>query len=319
MHENLGIIATQNLNKAAFANKRQELGIGFLTRFQKIKFPNFTREELIDIAKGLAKQNNYKGKEDILVDIVSFHMDWQEEINLVDDVQCFTIREIEGIIRALAQNKNPYDAIMTIYGARYQKEMKEKLKNKLKFYNSLKNLKGSNLSLPPEFPHCYSNKNLYETVSSVLFSLRNERHSIIVGNDESGITQVARWCAECYNNMMNKGRNTSNKSYLCLCTKNLQCSDLIGQTRTYPKNGNSDSNEALKFKPGFLVEAIKTGKTVVLDCINEINVTVGERLNGLLDKKNNSDEEYFDLPEDPENLRIQIHKNFRMICTCNIN
>lgn len=35
--------------------------------------------------------------------------------------------------------------------------------------------------------------------------------------------------------------------------------------------------------------------------------------------KNNSDEEYFDLPEDPENLRIQIHKNFRMICTCNIN
>jgi midasin (ATPase involved in ribosome maturation) len=99
----------------------------------------------------------------------------------------------------------------------------------------------------------------------------------------------------------------------------LQCSDLFGQTRPCPKNGNSDSNEALKFKPGFVVEAIKTGKTVVLDCINEVNITVGERLNGLLDKKNNSDEEYFDLPEDPENLRIQIHKNFRMICTCNIN
>jgi hypothetical protein len=32
-------------------------------------------------------------------------MDWQEETNLVDDVQFFTIREIEGIIRALAQKK----------------------------------------------------------------------------------------------------------------------------------------------------------------------------------------------------------------------
>jgi midasin (ATPase involved in ribosome maturation) len=58
MHPNFGIIATQNPNKGAFANKRQELGILFLSRFQKIIFPNFIKEELIDIAKGLAKQNN---------------------------------------------------------------------------------------------------------------------------------------------------------------------------------------------------------------------------------------------------------------------
>ena len=74
MNKNFGIIATQNPNKGAFANKRQKLGIGFLSRFQKINFPNFTKEELIDITKGLAKQNNYKGNEDILTDIVSFHM-----------------------------------------------------------------------------------------------------------------------------------------------------------------------------------------------------------------------------------------------------
>jgi len=35
MHENFWIIATQNPNKGAFANKRQDLGIGFLSRFQK--------------------------------------------------------------------------------------------------------------------------------------------------------------------------------------------------------------------------------------------------------------------------------------------
>ena len=38
-----------------------------------------------------------------------------------------------------------------------------------------------------------------------------------------------------------------------------------------------------------------------------------------MDKKNNADEEFFDLPENSEKLKIPIHKNFRMICTCNIN
>ena len=204
MHKNFGIIATQNPNKGAFANKRQELGIGFLSRFQKINFPNFTKEELIDIAKGLAKQNNYEGNDDILTDIVRFHMDWQEESNLVDDVQCFTIREIEGVIRALAEKKNLYDTIMTVYGARYPKKIKEKLKLKLKEYDTLKNCKPSSLSLPKEFPHCFPNNNLCETVSSVLFSLNNERHAIIVGEDESGITQVAKWCAKCFNDMKKK-------------------------------------------------------------------------------------------------------------------
>ena len=333
MHENFGIIATQNPNKGAFANKRQDLGIGFLSRFQKINFPNFSESELIDIAKGLAKQNGYKGKVDILEDIVRFHMKWQEETNSVDDVQCFTIREIEGVIRALAQpprnsadpeaeNKNIYDTIMTVYGARYTKEKKKKLKKKLEDYPTLKNLKPSELSLPKEFPYCFSNKNLCEVVYSVLFSLKNERHSIIAGNDESGITQVARWCAECFNRMNNKLEKQNihnNVNCLCLCTKNLQCSDLIGQTKPCPKKNNSDSNEILKFIPGFLVEAIEKGMTVVLDCINEANATVGERLNGLLDKKNNEAENYFDLPENTEKQKIPIHPNFRMICTCNIN
>jgi len=55
MHKNFVIIAIQIPNKGAFTNKRKELGIGFLSRFQKINFLNFTKEELIDIAKGLEK------------------------------------------------------------------------------------------------------------------------------------------------------------------------------------------------------------------------------------------------------------------------
>ena len=76
-------------------------------------------------------------------------------------------------------------------------------------------------------------------------------------------------------------------SFLCLCTPNLKLSDLFGQTNLCLKNEISEINEILKFIPGFLVEAIKQGKAVVLDSINEVNATVVERLNGLFDKKNN--------------------------------
>ena len=77
MHQNFRIIATQNLNKRAFAKKRQDLGIGFLSRFHKNIFPDLTKEELIDICKGFTKQNNYKGNKKILIDIFLLHMDMQ--------------------------------------------------------------------------------------------------------------------------------------------------------------------------------------------------------------------------------------------------
>ena len=318
MHPNFGIIATQNPNNGAFANKRQELGIEFLSRFKIIHFPNFTRDELMEIAWGLAKLNNYNRK-DVITDIVSFHMDWQEEENLVDDIQCFTIREIESVIRAIAQEKNIYDTIMTVYGGRYQKDKKDKLRKKLKLFQTLKNLKPSSFKLPKEFPHSYSNDNLCEAVSSALFSLTNERNIILVGEDGSGITQIARWCADCFNNFKNKEKNDfKNESCLCLCTNNLKISDIIGPT-SYPKRDNSESNEILKFIPGFLTVALETGKVVVFDCINEVNPIIGERLNGLLDKKIISEEEVFDIPENTERRKIPIHKDFRMICTCNIN
>ena len=43
MNKRFEIIETQNPNKGAFANKRQELGIGFLSRFQKINFPKLKK------------------------------------------------------------------------------------------------------------------------------------------------------------------------------------------------------------------------------------------------------------------------------------
>lgn len=207
MHPNFGIIATQNPNKGAFTNKRRELWLSFLSKFQRINFPNFTKDELIDISIGLARQSNYK--DDILMDIVSFYMDWQEKMNSIDDVQCFTIRGI----RAFTQNKNIYDTIMTIYGERYQKDIKNQLKEELKKYKALKDLRPSPLSLPEEFPHCFLNDSLCETNSSLLFSLTNKRHSLMIGEDESGITQVARWCTDCFDKMINN--ETKESIYIC--------------------------------------------------------------------------------------------------------
>ena len=58
-HKNFAIIATQNPNKGAFAGKRQELGPEFLSRFQKIYFPDILKEEMMEIALGIAKNIKY--------------------------------------------------------------------------------------------------------------------------------------------------------------------------------------------------------------------------------------------------------------------
>ena len=41
---NFALIATQNPNKGTFEGKRQELGIEFLSRFQRIYYPDITKE-----------------------------------------------------------------------------------------------------------------------------------------------------------------------------------------------------------------------------------------------------------------------------------
>jgi midasin (ATPase involved in ribosome maturation) len=266
MHPNFSLIATQNPNTGAFANKRQDLGIEFLSRFQKIYFPEFESKELEDIAIGLAKCNNYIKKIDnkekdaekennindekkkIVKDIVAFHINWKLKNSSSDDVQCFTIREIEAVIKALADGKQIYNTLLTIYGARYKKDKKEELIKNFKNYDTLKTLKPEEMILPKEFHKCFKNKSLIEVVNAVDFSLENERNVIIVGKEESGITQIARWCAEYFYSKKNNGKKSNGAFYLC--TKNIQCSDLIGVQK--PSGKMNESNELLEWKKGFL-------------------------------------------------------------------
>lgn len=71
---------------------------------------------------------------------------------------------------------------MTIYGGRFRQNKKDKLKLKLKSeqYQTLKVLTENNEPLPDNFPKCFINDALIQTVKSVLLALRNKRNVIIV-------------------------------------------------------------------------------------------------------------------------------------------
>jgi hypothetical protein len=59
------LIATQNQNKGFFENKRQNLGKKFMSKFQVITFPEFSENELNQIAIGLANHFKFKGDKKI--------------------------------------------------------------------------------------------------------------------------------------------------------------------------------------------------------------------------------------------------------------
>ena len=163
--------------------------------------------------------------------------------------------------------------------------------------------------MPKNFPKCYKNDSLIQTVNSVLLALNNKRNVIIVGDNESGLTQIAEWCSYCF--------NENKEAFICYCTKNLEYSDLIGTQKIL--DSNEENNELIKFEPRFLYNSIKNGNCVILDSINEAPSRVIERINGLLDKKNKNEKAIFDVPENSEKPTIEINQNFRIICTSNFD
>ena len=94
----------------------------------------------------------------LLKEIVNLHFNWAKESNSRTDIQCFTIREIESLIKCL-KNEAPYNVIMTIYGGRFKEKRKDELKLKLKSsqYEILKSLKEDEMGLTEKFPECFIN------------------------------------------------------------------------------------------------------------------------------------------------------------------
>jgi len=218
-------------------------------------------------------------------------------------------------VKAFSEGTNIYDTVMTIYGARYQRSLKEKLEKLLRGFDSFASITPDELTIPSNFPDCFKNKPLLEAIKSIKFSLDNNRHVIISGNEGSGKTRLALWFAEWYS----KERSIKkNNIFYCLCTEELKCPDLIG--RQSPTNSSDPGKELIEWKNGFLSNAIENGGVVVLDALDQASATVTERLNGLLDQKyDDTEEAKFDVPENPQKPEINIHKNFRLVCTTDIH
>ena len=84
--------------------------------------------------------------------------------------------------------------------------------------------------------------------------------------------------------------------------------------RNYNKWFNSklktDKNKIDEWNDGIMLKAIKQGKCIVVDRINEVPSNVSQRFNSLYDKTYNNEKPIFEVIE--EN-KIDIHHNFRTI------
>ena len=319
MGENFNLIATQNPNKGLFANKRQELGKKFLSRFHVINFDSFQKNELLEIAQGLGV--NYNIDQQILKELVDFHDKWSNLPERKDDILCFTIREIEATINAINKGENIQEAILSIYGARYKKKEYEKLKSILRDYPALNvENKKSKIEFDNEF--LYITPSLENALKAIKLSFDNYRHVMVVGDEGTGKTYLAKYLAE-YRDKLTKNEIEYDEGiYYCECTEDLKCSDLIGNQ--YPSLNSSESEnnfqQLMKWEDGFLTSAIINGKCCILDNIEEAPATITERLNGLLDKKLEIEKELiFEIPECPQKNEVKINKNFRLLCICNYN
>lgn len=312
MHPKFRVIATQNPNKGSYAHKRQSLGLKFYSRFQAINFPALTDKELSLIGEGLAIRFGYKNLE-LVRDLVKFHKEWSENPIILDDPQCFTIREIAAAVKAFSLGESVYDTIMTIYGARYQNDIKQKLKMVLSKYPRLTN--DSKDFQCPNFPGCFLNESLKIAIKSTLFSLKNGRHVILTGREGCGKTQAAIWISEYYNNLV-QPNSSQDESFFCICSEEIKVADLVGHQA--PSGKSDGTSELIKWQDGFLTKAVIQGMCCVLESLDEAPATVLERLNGLLDQKYDKNDRYFDIPENSANPQVKIKEQFRIIATSNI-
>jgi len=283
----------------------------------------FIEEDLYHINERLTQWEDLYINNNILERIIKFHVAWRKKcLENSENNFCFTIREIERVINLIKKNQ-PYllcssgekekeeeeylihSIIMNVYGSRYSKKQKEELS---KFLDKYLHLKRKDDSIELEgcaessecFPLCFDNENLSKTLNSTLISLENKRNVIIIGEEGSGLTQVARWSAEIF---------SDNEPYLCICTNKMKWKDLLGYNII-------KYNNKFKRKQGFLSKAIKKGKCVIFDQINEAPSSFFQNLISLLDIKYNNGNHF---SEDFEQINKDNNSKFRIICTCNIS
>jgi len=309
-HPGFRIVATQNPNKGAFANKRQDLGEKFLSRFQVINFPSFSIQELNYITNKIASDNGF-AQSKIINDLVRFHYDWSINPIIRNDIICFTIRDIISTIKCILNQESVYNSVNIIYGSKYSHEKRIEFDNTINKFPSLKTGKSDPKVIIPGNQY-FPSKVFVETIDYALFALRNNKHILITGSSGSGKTKLAMTISDYWNNLYSSSKNEN--KYYCVCTEEIRCSDLLG--RQIPTKGANIGDEILKWNNGFLTNAVIDGSCAILDNIEEAPATVYERLNSLLDSRDITDDGLFQIPENTANPFVSISPSFRLICIC---
>ena len=139
MHPNFKLIATQNPNNNSFLSKREELPEKLMHHFNVINFPSLTESELEEIVEEIAKKNEYNDK-GVIKGIKYIHSTWIYSRKSKTSPQCFTIRDINNVIKSISEEKEfPYDSLMCFYGMRFHKKEREKFQNFIEtFYEEKK-------------------------------------------------------------------------------------------------------------------------------------------------------------------------------------
>ena len=336
-HPNFRMIATQNPKTGSFIYTRDRLSNKFLETFQVIEFPEFSPEELSEIARGTAIKFKYikedekdTKKSKIIKQIGQFHNEWVKSNYSKESPQCYTVRDINYAVRAISKGISPNEVINCFYGARYEKKILEQMQNILKnnypdLFENLKTLP----DLPKDFPKCFPSKSLKQAFRYAKLGIESGKHLLFVGKEEIGLTQIAQWISYYFS-------NKKNENFIFTFTPETTVADLLGRyiltnnSNSKSKNKGEKTNEKNKkleesignimsWKDGPLTEAITNGSPCVFTNISSAQTKVAERLNGLFDPKESEQDYKFDLYENSEKKQIDIHKDFHFISTCNVD
>ena len=312
MHEKFRLIATQNPNNISYISKREELPEKLLKMFNIVYYPALTEKEIKDISLKIAKKNNFKGEkeENIINEIAEIHSWWINSGNSKYSPQCFTIRDINTVIKSISKEKNPdfvVDSLMCFYGMRYEKKYRQIFYNKLLDSKVLpKNI----LKCPEnEFENFFETESFHQVDKYAKIAIENGRHILFTGKEGVGITSIAKIIADKYS-------NDKNKDFIFVFTEETTIGDLIG--RFIPDSFENNDN-VIKWEDGPLTEAIKNGYSGIFLNVDSVDSKILERINCLLDQKESEDDNYFKISENPNLDKIKINEKFRFFCTCSLD
>jgi midasin (ATPase involved in ribosome maturation) len=268
MHPKLKLVATQNPNEGRFAMKRERLSIKFLSRFTPIEFSDLTSDELLKIARGQAAFFNYR-RDDVVQALIGFHDKWSRSDTARQSNHCFTIRDVAVSIRSIQKLESsragtPFDAIMTFYGMRYPKGIRQQIIDILHREFLVLFQTPTPFEIPADFPKCYHNPTLANALKHIFFAFDNQRSVLLVGEEGSGLTQIARWAADYYSQIRDPSHTDS--SFCFICTPETTITDWIG--RFIPVAKPVAGGDLIVWQHGPITKAVIEGYCGVIDSID---------------------------------------------------